>query len=669
MNKPKALSSAIPDTAATYEHAACGLVTTELNGTIVKANTTFCKWMGIEAGELLYTRRIQDLLTVGGRVFHQTHWAPLMQLQGTVAEVQLDLKTAQGTVLPMLVNASRIEFQQTQYDQLALIQAADRKSYERELLKARRSVEDSLLSLHETQQQLRQANEFLSVAIRSARMGVWSQDLASGQVKWSTELQMLTGITDTSRWSSSDAFLELIHPDDRHAFITELALAIKHEADYDIEFRLQHSDGSWLDMEGRGHGSYAESGEAVSIFGIFTDISGRKAAERELFELNQKLREADKRKDQFLATLGHELRNPLAPIQNVLEIIRTKDPQEQWMRWSKEVIERHVSQMTHLVEDLMEASRISQGRLSLRKKKVDVADIMQSAVEASHGIIEENKHHITVSQPETPVLLHADPTRLIQVLSNLLTNAAKYTPVGGKISLQAQVSGMEIRFTITDTGIGIPEDQLSHIFGMFSQLEPAIERAQGGLGIGLALAAKLVEMHGGSISAHSEGIGKGSTFTVTMPLAEDQSGAVTVTPREPETVTPKLRILVIDDNVDAAESLAMLFDLNGHTTRFAHDGASGVKSAASFNPDVVLSDIGLPDISGYEVAKALRDMPNGHAMLLVATTGWGQEKDKVLAKQAGFDKHFTKPLDFQALKRFLHQHYTKASNRPVPQDN
>lgn len=652
-----------------FEHAACGLVTTELNGTIVKVNATFCNWLGMKADELLYTRRIQDLLTVGGRVFHQTHWAPLMQLQGTVAEVQLDLKSAQGSVLPMLVNASRVTFQNVQYDHLAFIQAADRKSYERELLNARRSLEESLHSLHDTQQQLRQANEFLSVAIRSARMGVWSQDLASGRVSWSSELQQLTGMTDQSRWSSSEAFLNLIHPDDRQTFINELALAVKHEADYDIEFRLQHRDGSWLDMEGRGHGSYAESGEAVSIFGIFTDISARKAAERELYELNEKLTEADKRKDQFLATLGHELRNPLAPIQNVLEIIRTKNPDEQWMRWSREVIDRHVSQMTHLVEDLMEASRISQGRLLLRKKRIDVTAILQSAVEASHGIIEENKHRLSVSQPDHPVYLNADPTRLIQVLSNLLTNAAKYTPVGGQISLQAEQHDKTVRFTISDTGIGIPEDQLSHIFGMFSQLEPAMERAQGGLGIGLALAAKLVDMHGGTLCAHSQGIGKGSTFTVTMPLAENQSAVEKSAPHVSEALTPALRILVIDDNVDAAESLAMLLELNGHTTRFAHDGASGVQCATTFKPDVVLSDIGLPDISGYEVAKALRKDPTGRAMLLIATTGWGQEKDKDMAKAAGFDKHFTKPLDFQALKRFLHQYYTQAPHPPVPHDN
>lgn len=493
-----------------YEHAACGLVTTELDGTIIKANTTFCQWLGVTAEDMLYTQRIQDLLTVGGRVFHQTHWAPLMQLQGRVAEIQLDLKDAQGAVLPMLVNASRIDYKQKQYDQLAFIQAADRKSYEQELVKARRSVENSLDSLHETQQQLRQTNEFLGVAMRSARMGVWSQELATGQVHWSTELQQLTGITDTSRWSSSNTFLQLIHPDDRRTFETQLALAIKHESDYDIEFRLQHHDGSWLDMAGRGHGSYAKSGEALSIFGIFTDISERKAAERELHELNQKLTEADERKNQFLATLGHELRNPLAPIQNVLEIIRTKKPNAEWMRWSRDVIDRHVHQMTHLIDDLMEASRISRGRLSLRKTNAYVADIMQSALESSRSIIDEHQHVITVTQPDSPVVVHADPTRLIQVLSNLLTNAAKYTPAGGDIALLAKTTDKSVVFTITDSGIGIPEDQRFNIFEMFSQLAPAIERAQGGLGIGLALASELVKMHDGTITASSDGIGRGS---------------------------------------------------------------------------------------------------------------------------------------------------------------
>jgi PAS domain S-box-containing protein len=501
----------IPDLQSSFEYAACGLVTTEANGTIRRANETFCKWLGFSADELIEKKKIQELFTVGGRFFHHTHWAPLLQLQGSVAEIQIDVVTRDRKTLPMLINVVRQKHGDESFDQLAFFVATDRKNFERELITTRQKLD----------------------------------------------------------------------------------------------------------------------------------------------EINQQLSIADRRKDEFLATLAHELRNPLAPMRNVLEIMRLKETSDPFIHWSREMIERHVSQMTHLVDDLMESARISQGRIELRKQRLDLADLIQNAIESSSALMNQSRHIFTLDKQEAPIFVDADSTRIIQIISNLLTNAAKYTPEEGTICLKAYQDGNEAVLSISDSGIGIPPEQLSNIFKMFSQLTPALERSQGGLGIGLALVHELVKLHGGTIVAHSEGIGKGSEFIVrlpasTLPAAHTQAGK-----EFSSVVVASKRILVIDDNVDAAESLAMLLEMNGHTSRTAHDGITGLQLAVEFNPDIILLDIGLPDISGYEVAKRIRQLPSGNDFYLIATTGWGHDKDKELAKTAGFNEHLTKPIDFKRLNSLL----------------
>jgi signal transduction histidine kinase/CheY-like chemotaxis protein len=392
-------------------------------------------------------------------------------------------------------------------------------------------------------------------------------------------------------------------------------------------------------------------------FFVATD---RKNYERELIstreklnQLNQQLSIADRRKDEFLATLAHELRNPLAPIRNVLEIMRLKETDDAFIHWSRDMIERHIFQMTHLVDDLMEAARISQGRLELRKQRLNFSELIQNSVESSYALMKESGHYFKVVQPDEPIFIDADSTRIVQIISNLLTNAAKYTPEDGSICLNAYQEGNEAVLSVADTGIGIPPEQLSNIFTMFSQLAPAIERSQGGLGIGLALVHGLVNLHGGTIIARSEGVGKGSEFIVRLPISTtstDNTSAV-------ETVSPSVeasrRILVIDDNVDAAESLVMLLEIVGYTPKAAYDGLTGLKLAEEFKPEVILLDIGLPDINGYEVAKIIRQESWGKNLFLIAATGWGQNKDKELAMNSGFDKHLTKPIDFQQLNSLI----------------
>jgi PAS domain S-box-containing protein len=382
------------------------------------------------------------------------------------------------------------------------------------------------------------------------------------------------------------------------------------------------------------------------------DLASRTVIAMENANLLATLREADRRKDEFLAMLAHELRNPLAPIRNAAQILRLQGSSGQDLLWSADVIERQVHQMTRLVDDLLDVSRITRGKIELRKEAVELASVVRSAVEASRPLIEKWEHQLTVVVPPEPIRLEADATRLAQVLSNILTNAAKYTDQGGHIRLAVERLGDEVLVRVKDDGIGIPKDALPRIFDMFTQLPGSLDRSEGGLGIGLTLVRRLVELHGGAVEARSEGPGKGSEFIVRLPIARDAARL-----REPSVgdltgVAPR-RILVVDDNRDAAESLGMLLEMIGNEVRLAHDGLEAVTAAAEFRPDVVLLDLGLPKLNGYEAARAIREGTGGDGVLLVALTGWGQEEDRRRSRAAGFDHHLTKPVDFEALRKLL----------------
>jgi signal transduction histidine kinase len=513
----------LPPDEVLFEQAACGLVVTTVSGLILRANKTFCGWLGLDAAALAGRRRVQDFFTIGGRVFHQTHCGPMLHVQGSVAEVQVDLVHRDRSRLPMLMNIVRSLHGDAALDAYAFFIATDRRSYERELLVARKSAEEEL----------------------EARLG----------------------------------------------------------------------------------------------------------AEASLHEMNQKLSLADRRKDEFLATLAHELRNPLAPMRNVLEAMKQQSLDERRQKWALEVLDRQLTHMTHLVDDLMEASRISQGRLELRRKPIDIVAVLRSALEDVSSMVRAAEHTLNVDLPPDIITVDADATRLAQVFVNLLTNATKYTPRGGRIMVSARRQGSEAVVSVRDTGIGIPREALTTVFDMFSQLSPALERSQGGLGIGLALVRGLVTLHGGTIIAKSEGAGKGSEFSVRLPALDLPQQAAVANARE--STVRRCRILVVDDNVDAAESMTMALALIGHETLAVHDGAAALQAASSFLPQVILLDIGLPGQNGYEVARQIRRMPWGRDVLLIAATGWGQESDKQLAEDAGFDRHLTKPVDFARLQALL----------------
>ncbi len=514
---------ALPSPEDSFAEAACGLMTTDTGGRIVRANRTILAWLGYTDAELTAGMRLQDLLSMGGRVFHQTHCAPLLQLQGSVSEVQVDLVCKDRSRVPALLNIARRRAGAGFVDQVAVFIANDRRAYERELLRARTAAEAALA---------------------------------------------------------------------------------------------------------------AQSG-----------------AEAKLREANQQLSLADRRKDEFLATLAHELRNPLAPMRSGADLLKmTMAPDAPHQR-IVDMFDRQLRQMSHLVDDLMEVARISQGKLVLRLEPVCLGEIVQAAVADLQAQIGAAGHALTLALPPTPVTVLGDPTRLTQMLVNLLTNACKYTPPGGRIALVLREEDGQAVIAISDSGIGIPPEALESVFEMFSQLEPALKRAHGGLGIGLALVKGLVALHQGSVRADSAGAGQGSTFTVRLPLARHAAS------RAHDAEAPRnagaLQVLVVDDNRDAAEMLTAVLDLNGYRTAVAYCGEQATGYLRAHAAQACILDIGLPDITGYDLARRIRAMPLEKQPVLIALTGWGQPADVDAAIAAGFDQHLSKPVEFAAVQRLL----------------
>jgi PAS domain S-box-containing protein len=448
----------------------------------------------------------------------------------------------------------------------------------------------------------------------------------------------------------------LMHPDDlsRYAAHFDRLSALADGVAAEFDYRMKAADGGWRwlisrDMPFR----RAADGRVTQIIGAALDVTARKQAE-------EALRDADRKKDEFLATLAHELRNPLAPIRAAVEVLRRPAAGGPEQDRARDIIDRQVRAMTRLIDDLMDVSRIRSGKIQLRRERVDLAAVVRNAVETSRPLIDDRGHTLTVELPPDPIPLDADPVRLAQALLNLLNNAAKYTERGGHIRLTVERAGDEAVVRVTDTGIGIAADKLPTLFEMFTQLTGETDRSQGGLGIGLALVKRLVEKHGGRITARSDGPGRGSEFTVTLPVAGAAPGLrnETPAPRAADAALPALppgvkRVLVVDDNADAADSLALLLEMTGHTVRTAHDGEAAVAAAGEFRPHVVLCDIGLPKISGYEVCRRIRGQPWGRGLTLVAVTGRGMETDRRTALEAGFDHHLTKPVDPTAVVTLL----------------
>ena len=400
-------------------------------------------------------------------------------------------------------------------------------------------------------------------------------------------------------------------------------------------------------------------GDVAGVVLSFRDVSERQRLEDELRRRADDLAESDRRKDEFLAMLAHELRNPLASISNALQIVQqTGDvPGAGKLRYSSSILERQVRQMVRLVDDLLDVSRISRGRIELRKTVIDIGPVARDAVEATQSVFALRSQQVSIDLPDQPVYVDADSVRLGQAIGNLLHNAGKFTPMGGHIALKVSAQGDSMMLTVTDNGIGIAPDKLPKLFDLFMQVDTSLGRSESGLGIGLTLVKELIELHGGSIGASSAGLGQGSEFRIELPrvvtLAEVTQTPASSADGSVDQPPAAMCILVVDDNEDSAQSMAVLLELDGHQTRIAADGMAALEMAESWKPDVILLDIGLPKLDGFQVARRIREQPWGAGMTLIAVTGWGKEEDRRNSRDAGFNGHLVKPASHVAILKII----------------
>jgi PAS domain S-box-containing protein len=500
---------------------------------------------------------------------------------------------------------------------------------------ARAEAEAQRAALAESEERFRVLTQAIPQLVCSCRAD-GSLDFCNDQ--WSE----YTGQSPAQAYGSG--WLDAVHPDDRPAVAAAWGRAVATGTDVQTSYRLRRgADGAYRWHLARAWPQKDDAGRAVRWFGTCTDIDDQKKAEDALVL-------ADRRKDAFIAMLAHELRNPLAAINNAVALSRLAEGEAE-RAWTAGVIERQVGNLTRLIDDLLDVSRVRTGKLQLRTRRVDAAEVVRSAVDAVRPFIESRRHELTVAIEPGPHPVMADPTRLEQVVVNLLTNAAKYTDEGGRLSLRAGTEVNEFVVRVRDSGVGIRPEMLSRVFDLFTQVEGEHDRAQGGLGIGLTLVRTLVAMHGGTVSAASDGPGAGSEFTVRIPAA---SGAAVPAPHQARTPYPgagatRRRVLVVDDDGDSARGMARLLRASGHETWTAADGRSALESARAHRPDVALIDVRLPDIDGRELARQLRAEPGLEGLLLVAVSGLGREEDREQSLAAGFDHHLVKPVDLDAL--------------------
>ena len=522
----------------------------------------------------------------------------------------------------MLLNARRIcgKDNQTEFILLAIEDTTERRLAE----EARREIE----------------SRYTSLVQNIKDHSIFMMDLEGNITTWNAEAERIIGYTEAEILGRN--FSVIFTPEDLLAGMSkqELRLARENGRAEDRRWHVR-KDASRFWALGIVTPMHDAGGNLSGFSKILRDMTDRKRAE-------QALQEADRHKDVFLATLAHELRNPMVPLRNGLQLLRlTTEPEAR--EQARAMMERQLGQMVRLVDDLLDISRISRNKLELRKARIDLWAVVQSAVETARPQIEANGHTLTVTLPPSPVYLHADLTRLAQVFWNLLNNSAKYTEPGGRITLTAKVQGAEAVVTVEDTGIGIPAEALPRLFELFSQVDRNLDRAQGGLGIGLALVKGLTESHGGTVEVFGAGVGKGSSFVVRLPVSRGVPVRKTQSPTDGAAFGPRRRILVVDDNRDGASSLAMLLTVMGHDTRIAHDGLEGVELAEAFRPDLIVLDIGLPKLNGLDACRRIREQPWAKNVVIAAATGWGQDEDRRRSEEAGFDHHLVKPVDAAAL--------------------
>ncbi|RSZ56223.1 PAS domain S-box protein [Massilia atriviolacea] len=506
---------------------------------------------------------------------------------------------------------------------------------------------------------LSEREQLLRLALDAADVGEWDVDMRSETMFWPPRVKAMFGISAHSPVTLAD-FYEGVHPDDRERTLASFAstanpgLRIQYESEYRT---IGKEDGVIRWVAAKGRGLFDESGECIRIMGTAIDITRRKADEEKLRESEERLRQADRRKDEFLAMLAHELRNPLAPISAAAELLQMARLDDERVRRTSQVIGRQVRHMTSLVDDLLDVSRVTRGMVELDNTPLDAHHIVADAVEQATPLIRARRHHLELHLTPEGAMMQGDRKRLVQVLANVLNNAAKYTPEGGNIRLRTDVRDAQVLIEVADDGIGMAPELVARAFDLFAQAERSSDRSSGGLGLGLALVRSLVELHHGTVTCESAGPGQGSRFTVCLPrldLTQDRrpvAGAAAAGGLLKQ--AHSLRIMVVDDNVDAAAMLAMLLEASGHQVSVEHDARRALARARDEVPQVLLLDIGLPDIDGNALARQLRADPCTAGAVLVAVTGYGQGKDREDSLAAGFDHHLVKPVDTTALAAIL----------------
>jgi PAS domain S-box-containing protein len=521
-----------------------------------------------------------------------------------------------------------------------------------------------ILKRRQAEEALREQKEWLGVTLASIGDAVIATDVDGRIIFMNPVAEALTGWSrDDAAGQPLNAVFRIIHEETRRTADDPVARCLLENAAVGLSNHtiLIAKDQSERAIDDTAAPIREAGGTVKGVVLIFHDVGERRRMERELHDRAERLAENDRRKDEFLAMLAHELRNPLSSINNAVQLFGKLETEDD-LEWAKGVVQRQVRHLARLIDDLLDASRISRGKISLRTDVVDLSPIIGAAVETVRPLMEERRHELSLSIANGGLRLQADPVRIEQVLVNLLTNAAKYTDAGGRIAVSARPQGSEIVVKVKDDGMGLPSELIPRIFDLFVQGDRTAARSEGGLGIGLTLAQKLVEMHGGTASAASEGVGKGSEFTIRLPALDASAVISPAAPPGPlsrAAAPPRhggARVLVVDDNADTAEGIERFLKLLGSDVRVARDGAEAIAVARDQRPQIVLLDIGLPGMDGYEVARALRAEEFGKSALIIAVSGYGQPEDLRRSQDAGFDHHLVKPVDYDALTSLFTPH-------------
>ncbi|HZY19333.1 MAG TPA: ATP-binding protein [Ramlibacter sp.] len=514
-------------------------------------------------------------------------------------------------------------------------------------------------TLEAANQALRMSEARYQLAVRGSSAGLWDWDMPAGTMFYSPRFKGLLGYAQDDFPDVPGSIEKVLHPDDRGLVHDGLRAHLRHGQPFQVECRLRDSSGRWRWFFVAGAALRDPAGQAFRMAGSVVEVTERKEAERVL-------QDANRAKDEFIATLAHELRNPLAPIRTGLEILKKDKANGPLSDRTRATMERQLTHMIRLIDDLLDISRINSGKIRLEIARIPLRPVVDSALEISRPAVAAAGHSLDVDVPEDDIHVMGDPTRLAQALGNLLNNAAKYTPAGGRIALRLRREGAWAAIEVEDNGEGIPPDMLESIFSLFAQVRSSMDRAQGGLGIGLYLVRSLVALHGGTVAARSPGPGRGSVFTMRLPCLPSGALALTEPPAAGAAEAPSgLKVLLVDDNVDAAETLGQVLEMADCQVRLVHDGTQVLAAAREFRPDVALLDIGLPGLNGYEVAALLRREPQFAGMRIIAITGWGAEQDRRRAQEAGFDHHLTKPVDFSALEPLLRRALPPGETSPA----